>query len=91
MGGGDIGVGIYVYALLLSMLRSSFLDGSIVMVCVEFQYSCVRLVLRFDFIWFTSRRASALAFAIRYILSLYLVCLLSCIVCVCGSVAIFGV
>ena len=82
MGGGDIGVGICVYALLLSMLRASFLDESIVKVCVEFPYSCVRLVLRFVFIWFTSRRASALVFAIRYILSLYLMCLSNCIVCV---------
>ncbi len=88
MGGGDIGVSICIYVLLLSMMRASFLDGSIVMVCAEFMYYCVRLVLRFVFIWFTSRRASDPAFVVRYVLSLYLVCLLSCIVCVCMCVCV---
>jgi hypothetical protein len=86
--GGLTCVDVSVLALLLCILASSC-DVSIIVVFMGFLYSWVRAMFRVPCIRTVSSRLSALEFATRYMLRLYFICAMACMVLACGSMATF--
>ena len=86
-----------LYAMLLSMVSASFVLVSISVVCTVWPYACVSVIFIDCWMLYGSRRISAFEFAtmllcyyVATMFRFYFMGWVPVVVCVCGSVTIFG-
>jgi len=72
------------------MLSAYVVLVSISVVCTVWPYACVSYVFIDCWMWCGCRRGSAFDFATMYMFRLYFLRWVPVVVCVCGSVTIFG-